>query len=132
MCGTLDYLAPEMVDNRAHDFAVDNWTLGVLCYEFSYGNPPSEAETQKDTFRSEQEKVKSYRETEKKFCFSLLLDGPFVEALMIPGSSGSSAAFPVAVSVRPVSQMTPGSAAGYLSLAAALKVQRLASNQNLA
>ncbi|CAH9096551.1 unnamed protein product [Cuscuta europaea] len=51
MCGTLDYLAPEMVENKAHDYAVDNWTLGVLCYEFLYGMPPFEAETQKDTFR---------------------------------------------------------------------------------
>ncbi|XP_048334745.1 serine/threonine-protein kinase Aurora-3 isoform X2 [Ziziphus jujuba] len=52
MCGTLDYLAPEMVENKAHDYAVDNWTLGVLCYEFLFGAPPFEAETQKDTFRS--------------------------------------------------------------------------------
>nr|DAD18633.1 TPA_asm: hypothetical protein HUJ06_020096 [Nelumbo nucifera] len=51
MCGTLDYLAPEMVENKAHDYAVDNWTLGVLCYEFLYGVPPFEAESQKDTFR---------------------------------------------------------------------------------
>ncbi|CAI9767900.1 unnamed protein product [Fraxinus pennsylvanica] len=51
MCGTLDYLAPEMVENKAHDYAVDNWTLGVLCYEFLYGGPPFEAESQKDTFR---------------------------------------------------------------------------------
>ncbi|XP_010544667.1 PREDICTED: serine/threonine-protein kinase Aurora-3 [Tarenaya hassleriana] len=51
MCGTLDYLAPEMVENRDHDYAVDNWTLGVLCYEFLYGNPPFEAESQKDTFK---------------------------------------------------------------------------------
>ncbi|KAH7519554.1 hypothetical protein FEM48_Zijuj08G0049300 [Ziziphus jujuba var. spinosa] len=51
MCGTLDYLAPEMVENKAHDYAVDNWTLGVLCYEFLFGAPPFEAETQKDTFR---------------------------------------------------------------------------------
>ncbi|KAL2514988.1 Serine/threonine-protein kinase Aurora-3 [Forsythia ovata] len=51
MCGTLDYLAPEMVENKAHDYAVDNWTLGVLCYEFLYGAPPFEAESQKDTFR---------------------------------------------------------------------------------
>ncbi|KAK3036109.1 hypothetical protein RJ639_031690 [Escallonia herrerae] len=51
MCGTLDYLAPEMVENKAHDYAVDNWTLGVLCYEFLYGIPPFEAENQKDTFR---------------------------------------------------------------------------------
>ncbi|KAM7275951.1 hypothetical protein ACFE04_017817 [Oxalis oulophora] len=51
MCGTLDYLAPEMVENKTHDYAVDNWTLGILCYEFLYGNPPFEAESQKDTFR---------------------------------------------------------------------------------
>ncbi|KAL4559258.1 hypothetical protein LXL04_031393 [Taraxacum kok-saghyz] len=50
MCGTLDYLAPEMVENKAHDYAVDNWTLGVLCYEFLYGVPPFEADGQADTF----------------------------------------------------------------------------------
>ncbi|KAI6702641.1 hypothetical protein NL676_011777 [Syzygium grande] len=51
MCGTLDYLAPEMVENKAHDHAVDNWTLGILCYEFLYGVPPFEAESQRDTFK---------------------------------------------------------------------------------
>lgn len=51
MCGTLDYLAPEMVENKAHDYAVDNWTLGILCYEFLYGVPPFEAESQLDTFK---------------------------------------------------------------------------------
>ncbi|KAI4372079.1 hypothetical protein MLD38_010361 [Melastoma candidum] len=51
MCGTLDYLAPEMVEKKAHDHAVDNWTLGVLCYEFLYGVPPFEAESQSDTFK---------------------------------------------------------------------------------
>jgi len=50
MCGTLDYLAPEMVENKTHDYAVDNWTLGILCYEFLYGVPPFEAESQADTF----------------------------------------------------------------------------------
>ena len=34
---TLDYLAPKMVENKAQDYAVDNWTLGILCYEFLYG-----------------------------------------------------------------------------------------------
>ncbi|BAT97783.1 hypothetical protein LR48_Vigan07g162500 [Vigna angularis] len=51
MCGTLDYLAPEMVENKAHDYAVDNWTLGILCYEFLYGAPPFEADSQVDTFK---------------------------------------------------------------------------------
>ncbi|XP_031738154.1 serine/threonine-protein kinase Aurora-3 isoform X4 [Cucumis sativus] len=51
MCGTLDYLAPEMVENKGHDFAIDNWTMGILCYEFLYGVPPFEAESQSDTFQ---------------------------------------------------------------------------------
>ncbi|MQL86695.1 hypothetical protein Taro_019218 [Colocasia esculenta] len=51
MCGTIDYLAPEMVEKRAHDHAVDNWTLGVLCYEFLYGVPPFEDDDQFNTFK---------------------------------------------------------------------------------
>uniref|UniRef100_A0A0D9VZE1 Aurora kinase n=1 Tax=Leersia perrieri TaxID=77586 RepID=A0A0D9VZE1_9ORYZ len=51
LCGTIDYLAPEMIEKKAHDHAVDNWTLGILCYEFLYGSPPFEAAEQDDTFR---------------------------------------------------------------------------------
>ena len=51
LCGTIDYLAPEMVEKKAHDHAVDNWTLGILCYEFLYGSPPFEADEQDDTLR---------------------------------------------------------------------------------
>ncbi|KAL6637923.1 hypothetical protein ACP70R_025495 [Stipagrostis hirtigluma subsp. patula] len=51
LCGTIDYLAPEMVEKRAHDHAVDNWTLGILCYEFLYGSPPFEADEQGDTLK---------------------------------------------------------------------------------
>ncbi|XWS77168.1 hypothetical protein CRYUN_Cryun01aG0238500 [Craigia yunnanensis] len=40
-----------MMENKAHDYAVDNWTLGILCYEFLYGAPPFEAESQRDTFK---------------------------------------------------------------------------------
>jgi serine/threonine protein kinase len=34
MCGTLDYLPPEMVEGKAHNETVDVWSLGVLMYEF--------------------------------------------------------------------------------------------------
>lgn len=43
LCGTLDYLAPEMIEGQEHDYCVDIWSLGVLCYEFLFGNPPFEA-----------------------------------------------------------------------------------------
>lgn len=50
MCGTLDYLPPEMIKSEAHDCRVDIWSLGVLCYEFCTGNPPFEAENTKETY----------------------------------------------------------------------------------
>jgi aurora kinase len=42
LCGTLDYLPPEMVEGREHSEKVDYWALGVLTYEFIIGNPPFE------------------------------------------------------------------------------------------
>lgn len=43
MCGTLDYLPPEMIDGTLYDDSVDQWCLGILCYEFLVGNPPFES-----------------------------------------------------------------------------------------
>lgn len=51
LCGTLDYLPPEMIEGRHHDEKVDLWSLGILCYEFLVGNPPFEAETNTETYR---------------------------------------------------------------------------------
>lgn len=51
LCGTLDYLPPEMVEGREHDSTVDIWSLGVLMYEFLVGNPPFEANGYRATYR---------------------------------------------------------------------------------
>lgn len=51
LCGTLDYLPPEMVEGKEHSTAVDNWSLGVLTYEFLFGGPPFEAPGHQDTYR---------------------------------------------------------------------------------
>jgi len=45
MCGTLDYLPPEMLrgrDGNWYDEKVDLWSLGVLMYEFLVGEAPFE------------------------------------------------------------------------------------------
>lgn len=51
MCGTLDYLPPEMVEGRSHSHSVDLWALGILTYEFLVGKPPFETDSQQDTYR---------------------------------------------------------------------------------
>ncbi|KAL9658660.1 hypothetical protein ABK040_006196 [Willaertia magna] len=51
LCGTLDYLPPEMVEGKEHDRNVDIWCLGVLMYEFLVGEPPFLANTQDETFK---------------------------------------------------------------------------------
>lgn len=50
-CGTLDYLAPEIVQGSIYDERVDYWALGVLIYEFLVGKAPFETPTEYQTVR---------------------------------------------------------------------------------
>jgi len=40
LCGTPDYLAPEIVTGQGHGLGVDWWTLGILIYEMLASFPP--------------------------------------------------------------------------------------------
>ena len=40
LCGTLDYLAPEIVNKETYSKKIDIWDVGVLTYEFLCGQPP--------------------------------------------------------------------------------------------
>ncbi|CAI4221337.1 unnamed protein product [Auanema sp. JU1783] len=50
MCGTMDYLPPEMVVGEEHNAMVDIWSIGVLCYEFLVGRPPFENDDTNQTY----------------------------------------------------------------------------------
>lgn len=51
ICGTMDYLPPEMIEQKPHDKSVDIWALGVLIYEFLVGKPPFEEIDKNATYK---------------------------------------------------------------------------------
>ena len=51
VCGTLDYMCPEMVDSEPHDHRLDLWDIGVLTYELLVGIPPFMSKTYAATYR---------------------------------------------------------------------------------
>ncbi|KAA6371432.1 MAG: putative aurora kinase a, partial [Streblomastix strix] len=50
ICGTPDYIPPEMLMRKTHDAMVDNWSLGILIYEFIEGVPPFFEDDQNITY----------------------------------------------------------------------------------
>ncbi|CAL8104353.1 unnamed protein product [Calicophoron daubneyi] len=50
-CGTVEYMAPEVVNRHGHGPAADWWSFGVLMYELLTGNLPFQSEHRKETMQ---------------------------------------------------------------------------------
>ena len=51
ICGTPEYIAPEILLNQGHGKAVDWWTFGILLYEMLAGYPPFQDDDPMNIYR---------------------------------------------------------------------------------
>ena len=49
-CGTVDYVAPELIYQNPYDAKIDHWAVGILTYELLTGQAPFTGNTEKDTY----------------------------------------------------------------------------------
>lgn len=50
LCGTPNYIAPEILNKKGHSYEVDIWSLGCIMYTLFVGSPPFETSSLKTTY----------------------------------------------------------------------------------
>nr|CAG4645429.1 EOG090X03P9 [Lynceus sp. MCZ IZ 141354] len=50
LCGTPNYIAPEVLNKKGHSYEVDVWSIGCILYTLLVGRPPFETQSLKETY----------------------------------------------------------------------------------
>jgi protein kinase A len=81
MCGTPEYIAPEIILSKGHNYAADWWSLGILIFEMLAGYPPFSDEPTRTIFEkilSEKVEIPDYFHPHAK---------DLIEKLLVPDSA---------------------------------------------
>ena len=62
-CGTLDYMAPEIILRKEYDCGVDLWSLGILIYEMLHGDIPFYDESEEKQLKKMLKGISAYPAT---------------------------------------------------------------------
>ncbi|XP_075056098.1 serine/threonine-protein kinase PLK4 [Mixophyes fleayi] len=80
MCGTPNYIAPEIATRSAHGLESDVWSLGCMLFTFLVGRPPFDTDTVKNTLNkvvlADYEMPKCISREAKDLIFQLLRKNP--------------------------------------------------------
>ncbi|XP_037909175.1 serine/threonine-protein kinase polo isoform X2 [Hermetia illucens] len=80
LCGTPNYIAPEILNKKGHSYEVDIWSIGCVMYTLLVGQPPFETKSLKDTYtkikKCEYRVPNSLRKTAADMIVAMLQSNP--------------------------------------------------------
>ena len=51
ICGTPNYIAPEIINEQPYSYEVDIWSLGIIIYTLIFGKPPFDSKEEKKVYK---------------------------------------------------------------------------------